>query len=101
MISLLETLLNSDIGFSRCLIITPLNAVLNWVSEWEKWVKPEIRPPVSQNLFWMYVGRTTQYGHLVLATFHKSHCFSKILSITRVHNFPENFLSQLWLWQGG
>lgn len=51
MIGLLETLLTSDIGFRRCLIISPLNAVLNWVNEWEKWVEPERRPPVSRNLF--------------------------------------------------
>ena len=41
-------------GVSRCLVVCPLNTVLNWYNEWHKWVDRRVRPEVSRDVI---VGR--------------------------------------------
>ena len=48
-ITLVHTLLSSDHTeqFTSCLVVCPLNTILNWQSEWKKWLEKRGRVPVK------------------------------------------------------
>jgi len=39
-----------DIALKHCLVLAPLNAVLNWVYEWQKWLDKRNQLNVSHSL---------------------------------------------------
>ena len=64
-IALVHTLLyhsrRAQLGLRTCLILAPLNVVLNWVSEWTKWVDAKHRAKVSLLHGAVCVAGTTSY----------------------------------------
>ena len=47
-VTLVHTLLTSrSLRFKTCLVVCPLNTVLNWMNEWEKWLDKKDRLDVS------------------------------------------------------
>ena len=52
-ITLVHTLLSSDHTeqFTSCLVVCPLNTILNWQSEWKKWLEKRDRVPVKASNF--------------------------------------------------
>ena len=51
-VTIIHTLLSSPVvGFKSCMVLAPINAVLNWVNEWGKWLKNtnEIKVILSVN----------------------------------------------------
>jgi len=48
-IALVHTLLKCPaVGLKHCLVLAPLNAVLNWVYEWHKWLDKRNQLKVEQ-----------------------------------------------------
>ena len=48
-IALVHTLLKCPaVGLKHCLVLAPLNAVLNWVFEWHKWLDKRNQLKVEQ-----------------------------------------------------
>ena len=47
--------------FTTCLIVCPLNTILNWQYEWQKWLDKRDRVPVSLPIYDSF--RHVKYHH--------------------------------------